>query len=154
MTHVDALSRSFGVLTVEDNPFEWNLTVSQNRDPAIKEISDRLESADDPHYEMRDGLVYKKHGDKSLFMVPRHMESHILFRYHNKMGHVGTGKMIDGIRRTYWFPQIREKCEEHIRNCLKCISFAPISGRGEGYLNSIPKGTVPFETHRPLRTDR
>jgi len=74
------------------------------------------------------------------------MENHVLFRYHNEMGHMGSGKMIDAIRRTYWFPRIREKCEEHIRYCLKCISFSLTCGKLEGYLHPIPKGNLPFET--------
>lgn len=131
MEHVDALSRSFGILAIEDNPFEWNLTISQNRDPKIREIANRLEVGEDPQYELRNGLVYKKHGGSLLFLVPGEMEKHVLFRYHNEMGHVGVNKMSEIIRRTYWFPRIRERCEDHVRNCLKCISFAPVSGRKE-----------------------
>lgn len=146
MAHVDALSRSFGVLVVEDNPFEWNLTILQSKDPKIKEIANKLETMEDPQYELRNGLVYKKHGENLLFLVPQQMEKHVLFRYHNEMGHIGAGKMVDIIRQTYWFSHIREKCEDHIKNCLKCISFSPRSGKAEGYLNPIPKGNIPFET--------
>lgn len=102
MAHVDALSRSFGVLVIDDNPFEWNLMVLQNRDPKIKDIATRLESAEDQQYELRNGLVYKKHGANLLFLVPEQIERHVLFRYRNEMGHVGPGKMIEAIRRTYW----------------------------------------------------
>ena len=38
MQHVDTLSRAFNVLVIEDNPFEWNLSVCQNQDPKIVEI--------------------------------------------------------------------------------------------------------------------
>lgn len=146
MTHVDALSRSFGVLVIEDNPFEWNLSILQSRDPRLKDLISKLELAEDPHYELRNGLIYKKHGGKALFVVPDSMEKHVLFRYHNEMGHIGSGKMIECIRRSYWFPKIREKCEEHVQNCLKCISFSPTSGKKEGYLHPIPKGNRPFDT--------
>jgi len=54
--------------------------------------------------------------------------------------------MIEIIRRTYWFPRVREKCEEHVRYCLKCIAYSPVSGKSEGYLHPIPKGNLPFET--------
>jgi len=124
MGHVDALSRSFGVLVVEDNPFEWNLTVLQCRDPTIKDISQKLESAEDPNYELRNGLVYKKQGTDLLFVVPELMIRHVLYRYHDEMGHVGSGKMIDAIRRTYWFPRIRERCEEHAALSEVHIIFA------------------------------
>ena len=149
MTHVDALSRSFGVLIIEDNPFEWNLSVLQSKDPKIKEIISKLEIMEDSQYELRNGiekLVYKKHGENLLFLIPQQMEKHVLFRYHNEMGHVGPGKMIDTIRRSYWFPQIREKCENHVENYLKCIFFSPSSGKLEGYLNPIPKENIPFAT--------
>lgn len=146
MGHVDALSQSFGILVVEDNPFEWNLTISQSRDPVIKKILTKLETSQDPYYELRNGLVYKKHGSRLLFFVPAEMENHVLFHYHNEMGHIGTNKMIELIKDNYWFPLIREKCETHIRNCLKCIVFSPASGKPEGTLHPIPKGGVPFET--------
>lgn len=147
MKHVDALSRSFGVLVVEDNPFEWNLMILQYKDPKIKDLMDSLEGNEDPHYELRNGVVYKKHSGQLLFVVPEGMEQHVLFRYHNEMGHIGVSKMIEVLKRTYWFPHIRRKCEEYIRNCLKCISFAPVSGKPEeGSLYPIPKGNIPFET--------
>lgn len=145
MGHVDALSRLFGVLVVEDNPFEWNLMILQNKDAKIKDIANKLENAKDPQYELRNSLVYKKHSDKLLFLLPEKMEQHVLFRYHNEMGHVGASKMLDNIRNTYWFPEIRKKCNEHIKNCLKCISFSPTSGKVEGSLHPIPKGRIPFE---------
>jgi len=100
---VDALSRSFAILVVEDNPFEWNLTISQQRDPSIKEIAQRLEKTNDPQYEMRNGLVYKEK-ENELFVVPAKMEKNVLFHYHNEMGHVGAEKMTESIRRTYWIP--------------------------------------------------
>lgn len=146
MTHVDALSRSFGILVVEDNPFEWNLSICQSQDPKISAIASRLEKVNDPQYELRNGIVYKKQGGDLLFFVPERMESHVLFRYHNEMGHLAIGKTTEAIRRTYWFPKMRDKVDNHIRNCLKCISFTPSSGKIEGYMNPIPKGTMPFET--------
>lgn len=79
-------------------------------------------------------------------MVPSKMENHVLFHYHNEMGHVGISKMIELIKNTYWFPQIKEKCENHIQNCLKCIAFSPSSGKTEGTLYRIPKGNMPFMT--------
>jgi len=36
--HVDALSRAVEI--VEDNPFEWNLTICQGQDPKIVDVRD------------------------------------------------------------------------------------------------------------------
>lgn len=120
--------------------------ILQQKDPNIKDLMDRLEGNENPRYELQNGLVYKKQGGQLLFVVPEGMEQNVLFRYHNEMGHIGTNKMIEVLKRTYWFPDLQRKCEEHVRNCLKCISFAPVSGKPEGSLHPIPKGNIPFET--------
>lgn len=104
---------------------------SKIRDSKIREIANRLEIREDPQYELCNELVYKKHENNLLFLVLEGMEKHVLFRNHNEMDHVGINKMIEIIRRTYWFSWIREQCEDHVHNCLKCISFAPASGKRE-----------------------
>jgi len=45
MKHVDALSRFCHVLVVDDNTFEVNLSLCQNKDSKIKLIRDELENA-------------------------------------------------------------------------------------------------------------
>ncbi|KMQ83578.1 hypothetical protein RF55_19624 [Lasius niger] len=78
MAYVDALSRSFGILVIDDNLFEWNLTVLQGRDPRIRAMAQRLESEEDQQYELRSGLVYKMHGTNLLFLVHEQMEGHVV----------------------------------------------------------------------------
>ncbi|KAK9711377.1 Integrase core domain [Popillia japonica] len=50
------------------------------------------------------------------------------------------------IQRTYWFPKLKDKVKIYISNCLKCISYSPVSGKQEEYLNIVPKGDLPFST--------
>jgi len=54
---------------IEDNLFEWNLMVLQSRDSKIKDITQRLESAENPPDELQYGLVYKKHSTNLLFLI-------------------------------------------------------------------------------------
>lgn len=70
----------------------------------------------------------------------------MIYKYHNEIDHVDVEKTIRNIIDSYWFPNIKSKVDKHIRSCLKCIAFAPISGRSEGLLNIIPKGDLPFLT--------
>jgi len=78
---------------------------------------------------MRNGIIYRKK-DKNglLFYVPSEMESHVLFIYHDQLGHVGIDKMVEVISKSYWFPKVREKCKRHINSCLKCIAYSDKSG--------------------------
>lgn len=60
MSHVDALSRTNSILVIEDNSFEFNLSVCQTQDVKVKELKSRLEKKQDEFYEMRNGLIYRK----------------------------------------------------------------------------------------------
>lgn len=41
---------------------------------------------------------------------------------------------------------MKEKVKNYVSKCLKCLSFAPHSGKTEGFLHCIPKGNIPFDT--------
>lgn len=146
MKHVDALSRSCSVLVIEDNSFEFNLSICQNKDPKINLIRNDLEKQENSMYEMRNGVVFRKKNDKLMFYVPENMEHSVIYKYHDEMGHMATEKIYGTIAQNYWFPKMKEKISEHVKNCLKCISFSPPSRKVEGYLNNCPKGNVPFST--------
>ncbi|KRT82284.1 hypothetical protein AMK59_3213 [Oryctes borbonicus] len=159
MQHVDALSRVNHVLILEGNTLEQTLAYKQMTDKDIVDLRESLEKSEHPLYELRNGLVYRKYGTQILFYVPQCMEFNIIYTYHTEMGHYGVDKTLELITRTYWFPRIRSKIQEFISNCLKCIEFNRKPGKQEGYLNSIPKGNLPFDTvhvdhYGPLPTTR
>lgn len=147
MQHVDALSRcNNNIMIVEPNSFETNLIICQTKDKKLQEIRKTLEEKEHKLFEMQNGVIFRKTNDgRLLFYVPDRMEEHVLYKYHDELGHVGRDKMLDAINKTYWFPNLKKKVLEHIENCLKCIAFSPNSGKKEGFLHSIPKGNKPFQ---------
>lgn len=142
MVHVDALSRIYYVLVLEGNNLERNLAIQQTSDTKIIEIRQTLEHSEHPHFELTNGIVYRKDNGKLLFYVPSSMEFIVIYTYHNEMGHFGVEKTLELIKQTYWFPDIKSKIKQHITNCLKCIEFNVVSGKKEGFLNPIPKGKI------------
>src|SRR5436190_21947541 len=93
----------------------------------LKEKGLTLEISESKLFEMRNGLVYRKHQGQILFYVPAALETSVIFKYHNEMSHVGTGKTIQNILNSYWVPEMKLKVEKHIKSCLKCIAFTPNS---------------------------
>lgn len=146
MSHVDSLSRCNFIAVIDDNSFETNLVIAQNLDESIVKLKNELESSESKWYEMRNGVIYRKINEKLLFYVPSEMEKSILFKYHDELGHMGAEKVIDIIGKSYWFPKLRQKVADHIKNCYKCIAYNPASGKVEGKFRSIPKGDKPFDT--------
>ena len=144
MKHVDALSR-VNVLAITENTFEQNLIILQGQDPEITKIRTELTKTESPKYELLNGVVYKKDKEKLLFYVPNSMISNVIRKYHDEMSHIGCEKVIEIIRRTYWFPKMKDVVKEYIGNCLKCITYSS-KARTEGHLHPIPKGNLPCET--------
>lgn len=87
MRHVDALSRTTNIMIIEDNPLEHNLMVAQSQDPLITELKNKLETSEDSKFEMRNGLIYRKKDKNILFYVPAAMESNVMYKYHDELGH-------------------------------------------------------------------
>ena len=147
MHHVDALSRCYMVGVVEEcDSLSTALIACQLRDSNIEKIRTDLEKQEHKLFELRDGLVYRKDGPKLLFYVPDEMESSLLFEAHEKMGHFGNTKMLEYLRRQYWFPKMSEKAKKHVENCIKCIIFTKKQTKHENYLKNIDKGVEPFDT--------
>lgn len=106
----------------------------------------KLQNSDKPFYELRNGLVYRTVGKKLQFYVPNELIDNVIRTCHDNMGHVGVEKVVELIQNSYWFPSIKEKVKLYISKCLKCLSFSPNSDKTEGFLHSIPKGNLPFNT--------
>lgn len=66
MQHVDALSRNTHILTIDSNSFEESLIICQNKDKNIIKIREKLQNVEDKHYEMRNGVMYRKKDSESL----------------------------------------------------------------------------------------
>ncbi|KAL4091735.1 hypothetical protein QTP88_026382 [Uroleucon formosanum] len=146
MGHVDALSRCHNILILEANTFEQLLAIKQRIDESIVKIRNNIQVRSDKKLELREGLVYRKEKDKLLFYVPQTMEDNVIRCCHDDLAHVGAEKVIENVRRIYWFPEMKLKVRNYVFNCLKCIEYSPIAGKRQGYLHSIPKGNRPFLT--------
>lgn len=131
MSHVDGLSKRSWIGIVNDNSFETNLVIAQNKDKMIADLKQKIEIRQDKHFELRNGVLYRKgeNTDTLLFYVPEFMEKNVLFKYHDELAHQGVTKVYETLRKSYWFPDMKNKINEHIRNCCKCIAFTPSSAK-------------------------
>lgn len=145
MQHVDALSRNL-IMVLEEGSFEQTLALQQIKDESIIKVRKKIQKGDDKFFEIRDGLVYRKSNGRLLFYVPEQMQTNVIRKSHDDVGHVGVDKAMEIITRVYWFPELKVKVKNHIDNCLSCITFNPKYGKKEGWLNPIDKGKVPFNT--------
>lgn len=144
MGHVDALSRNIALITVDE--VELQLRATQNRDEDIVKIRERLEQGQVDKFEMVNGLIYRynKSGSMALY-VAREMERNVIQLIHDKFGHLGVNKCCEQIKSHYWFPLMKEKVQNYIENCIRCIMHS-VPPREQRNLHPIPKKPIPFDT--------
>ncbi|XP_058827253.1 uncharacterized protein LOC131687215 [Topomyia yanbarensis] len=149
MQHADALSRSHVHVLMEEecssNIFEDALYVAQLHDSEVTKIKDSLYDQPLKDYEIRNAILYKVSGNKSLVYVPEKMIPSVINKFHNQMGHFGVDKVCELIKRTYWFPKMRERVQQHAKSCVTCIAYNPRNKRFDGNLHDVEKPKVPFE---------
>lgn len=148
MGHVDALSRNHAVVAaITSDEIDIHLQATQSRDPVISALCSRLENEEVDHFELKNGLVYRKtpNGRFALY-VPAEMEINVIRLVHEKLGHLGFEKCHDQLRVQYWFPHAQDKIKTYIENCIRCIMHTAPKRINERTLHSIPKVPIPFDT--------
>lgn len=163
MTHVDALSRnpqesfdtyndidSLRVLNITQD--DWLLSI-QLTDPKICFIKDVLH---DPKYEeiidikqnfiLKSNRLYRKVNGDLKWVVPKGARWQICKQNHDDIGHFSVDKTLSKIQKDYWFPKMKKFITKYVKSCLHCAYGKVPAGKKEGFLHSIPKNDIPFET--------
>lgn len=144
---VDALSRIETVGAIGELDIDFQLQIAQSRDPEICSLRSQLETSENSEYELKDGLVYQisPSGNHRL-CVPKEMINNIIRWTHEQIGHLGVDKCCAQIKKHYWFSQMKNRVQNFIRNCLKCIVYSAPARTNKRNLFNIPKIPLPFDT--------
>lgn len=149
MQHVDALSRVNVMMMMIDEAesvYDNYLYVNQLSDQKIIKIKEKIANHQLADYEIRDGIVYRSEKGKLLFYVPESMIDSVLFRFHDSLGHFGIDKVCEMIRRSFYFPNMRQEVADHIKKCVTCVVYNPPLRKYDGFLHLPDKGKVPWHT--------
>lgn len=140
MRHVDALSRApyVGVITRE---LHDRIKAAQEQDGGLKAIREILSEKAYLDYVIENGVLYK--GQK--LVVPNGMEHDVIKKVHEK-GHFAKKKMMELIDQDYHIRDLSRKIEEFMVTCIPCLLATRKSGKQEGFLQCIDKGSIPMHT--------
>ncbi|XP_036346535.1 uncharacterized protein K02A2.6-like, partial [Rhagoletis pomonella] len=118
------------IAAVDLDDLDVQIQIAQNRDEKLRVLMSKLEKEEVVGYELVDGL----------------MQENVIRTTHEKIGHLGTEKCYNQIRKAYWFENMRDKISRFIQNCIKCIIYSAPARSNEHNLFSIPKKPIPFDT--------
>jgi len=119
-----------------------------------KEVIQALEKRDGLTWE-EDGVVYM---DGRIY-VPNNkkIKEEILKENHNSVdvGYLGQHRMLELLKRTYWWPGLKEDVKRYVQECIKCQQNKVQHQKkaGELYPLEIPQGLwqkISIDIIRPL----
>lgn len=142
MMHVDALSR-YPVMAIVANNVIPTIKKAQDEDGETRVIVEILKDRDFEDYFIRNGILFKFKDGRELLVVPRAMQNEVIRTAHEK-GHFATQRTVEAIRQDYFVPELTNKVERYIANCIHCIVTNRKSGKQEGFLNPLNKEPIPL----------
>ncbi|GFV17557.1 transposon Tf2-6 polyprotein [Trichonephila clavipes] len=145
MQHVDALSRH-PVMLVTSDELTYKIVNAQESDEYIRTIKKLLQEGKTSEFIVSNKILYKISEDQELLVVPEMMQVDVIKKAHS-FGHFAATKTEELVKRDYYFPNMRRCIENVIKNCVECILVNKKRGKGEGFLNPIPKEDLPLSTY-------
>lgn len=149
LSHVDALSRypvDVMVISEEDGVLK-RIQMSQDKDDRIQAIKKVLESEENYEgYFEKNGIIFRYEDGNELLVVPKAMYNEIIRRAH-EVGHFAVAKTAELIKREFYIPNLNDRIQACIHNCVPCILGAKKEGKKEGFLHPLVKGEEPLHTY-------
>lgn len=144
MRHVDALSRNPVCMVIQDS-FTQRIIESQNTDEHIKIIKEVIKTTPYDDYLIRNNILYKCKNGVDLLVVPTDMQLDVIKRIHEK-GHFGRKRCQELLNEQFFIPNMSDKIDKIISNCITCILHNRKYGKQEGELHPLPKNETPLQT--------
>lgn len=170
--HPRALPESFeeedqlGGLPVVPSLAPAELRDKQNADPCIREVLRQVESGEKPPPSLRkelpelglllrewnklevlDGVLYRKRQEGAQthyqFVLPEALRSLVLKSLHDDMGHMGTERTLDLIRKRFYWPKMSAEVEAKVKTCNRCIRRKTMPEKAAPLVNIV--ATRPLE---------
>ena len=97
-------------------------------------------------YCIKSDLLYKSVDGIELLVVSSAMHTDILKVAHQD-GYFASAKTLAILKENYYITKIKEKVDQCISNCIKCIPINIKSSKQDALLNPIPKDDTPLYTY-------
>ena len=145
MRHVDALSRNPICMIIQDSTI-LKITQAQETDEHIKAIKEILQNKPYDDYLIKNNVLYKCVNGNDLLVVPEEMQMNLIRAAHEK-GHFAVKRTEENLNNEFYIPNVKQKIEKCIANCVTCILVNRKSGKQEGMLHPIEKEETPLHTY-------
>ncbi|GFS74276.1 transposon Tf2-11 polyprotein [Trichonephila clavipes] len=125
--------------------FDYKIANAQESVDYIRTLKKLLQEGKTSDFIVSNKILYKISEDQELLVVPEMMQVDVIKKAHS-FGHFAVTKTEELVKRDYYFSNMRRCIENVIKNCVECLIVNKKMGKGEGFLNPIPKEDLQLST--------
>jgi len=118
----DALSRKHQLKVVYMGEIELQkeIRLVNHRDGLAKEIKQNIQKGIKSHFHLQDGLLWYK--QNQLYVLERMLRDVLWKECHDGplAGHSGAKRTITILKKSYYWPNLKDDVEEYVKICLTC----------------------------------
>ncbi|KAJ1528135.1 hypothetical protein ONE63_008049 [Megalurothrips usitatus] len=103
----------------------------------IQQLQEQTEDREDPNFKLKDGLLYRKHDNKLLIVVPRSCRKYILAEFHDNRGHRRHKHLMENILTTFWWQTINKDALTYVQSCHFCMTTENNPMMKPGFLKPV-----------------
>ena len=117
---------------------------SQEQDDFVKKTIINMPQNENitPHFEVRQGILYKKGVGTLKIVVPKHLVPTIIKSYHEELGHFGSRKVLLAIKRHLWWKGMTQHIKNFSESCELCQKAKYANRTTKGFMKPVIPSTV------------
>ena len=101
-------------------------------------------AGNDPHYRLKDDLLYRVTAEGDRVVVPESLVEQLISEYHDHTGHLGIKRAMYRLGQKYWFPKMEKRIADYVNSCDTCQRTKVDTTMTSGLLRPIPMEAVPW----------
>jgi len=137
---LDALNRKhqLKVVYVSEIKFQKEVRLVSRQDEFAKEVRQNIQNGAKSHFHLRNGLVWYK--QNRLYVPEGKMRDIILKECHDGplAGHGGAKHTITFLKKSYYWPNLKNNVEEYVKTCLVCQQNQTLNNKQASLLQPLP----------------
>ena len=120
---------------VDMSPSE--IVAAQENDPILKTLRESIELM--PEIIIKEGMMYCKHEEKMLLLIPESLKTKLLEGYHNHPygGDLSKDKLYPQLKVRFYWEGMEKDVQYHTRNCIECLKVKTRAPLSHGLLRPI-----------------
>ncbi len=118
----DALSRKhqLKMVYVGEMELQKEVRLASRHDKFAKEVKQNIQNGTKSHFQLRNGLLWYK--QNRLYVLEGKLRDIVLKKCHDGpfAGHGGATHNTTFLKKSYYWPNLKENVKEYVKNCLTC----------------------------------